>query len=404
MNKKHLHCVCITVVLAITSCQRPNIRPGSFEALAEDAVSPGTRYLTAGPRSKRPHTFSEPDPGDFVEITHSAPGGNFEPEIESTAQTFAGTAEVKSFSDAAETRYKLGPGDRFSFLVRGREDISREDVVVAPDGLVSLPRVGIFRIEGMTIPEATAHATEALSAFYDNPDVSLQLSLINNNQVYVLGRVANPGAVQFSGRGTLLEALSLAGGLPADTRLSFLSRCMIVRGNEMLIWVDLRELLEKGNLALNTRLQNGDFIFIPQSEDQLAYVLGEVPRPGVMVLRSQMTLLDAVMQSGGPTLNADPKSVFLVRSIEGKGHVTQINLNDMIAKGDLRKNFVLKDGDIVFVSQSGMGSFNTFITQLLPGMRAVDFGINTAEAFGAMAELRNRIWGQEGFINRTSNE
>lgn len=353
-------------------------------------------------RHRRPQP-PQPEPGQFVRIDIELEGEVFEPEIESTAQSFANEEDVRRFSEAAEDRYLLGPGDKFSFLVRGREDISREDVVVAPDGLVALPRVGVFSIQGMTIPDATEFVREKLKFYYDNPEVSLLLTHINNNQVFVLGRVANPGAVHFSGRGTLLEALSLAGGLPADTRMSFLSRCMIVRGNDMIIWVDLRELLERGNISLNTRLQNGDFIFIPQSEDQVAYILGEVPMPGVLVLRSQMTLLDAVMQSGGPTLNADQRKVFLVRSVDGRGVVEQINLNEMIHKGDLRRNYVLKDGDIVFVGRSGMGSFNTFITQLMPGMRAVDFGINTAEAFGAMAELRNRIWGQEGFINRTSD-
>jgi polysaccharide export outer membrane protein len=199
----------------------------------------------------------------------------------------------------------------------------------------------------------------------------------------------------------LLEALSLAGGLPADTRLSFLNRCMIVRGNDMLIWVDLRELLERGNLNLNTRLQNGDFIYIPQSEDQLAYIMGEVPNPGVMVLRSEMTLLDAVMRSGGPTLDADDTKVYLIRNVDGKGYVRRVDFRDMYQAGDMRGNYILKDGDIVYVSRSRLGGFNAFLTQMQPGMDAIDFTINTAEAFGAMAELRNKLWGQEGFINRT---
>ena len=74
---------------------------------------------------------------------------------------------------------------------------------------------------------------------------------------------------------------------------------MIVRGKDTVIWIDLRDLLENGNMMLNARLKNGDFIFIPQSQDQIAYVLGQVRSPGVLVLRSQMTILDAVMSAGG---------------------------------------------------------------------------------------------------------
>lgn len=410
--KKLLPSAAALLFLSLTGCQYPRMHPGTYEPLSPDSARNNRVPVRHSHRTTRPKPYYEdPEPGDFVKISFpedapetKQPPGSFEPVIKSTATEFASTEKVRSFSESSETRYEIGPGDRFTFLVRGRKDISREDIVVAPDGLVSLPRVGIFNIHGMTVPEATEYAVKALSKYYDDPDVSIELTLINNNQVYVLGRVANPGAVHFTGQGSLLEALSLAGGLPADTRLSFLSRCMIVRGNEMLIWVDLRELLEKGNLALNTKLQNGDFIFIPQSEDQLAYVMGEVERPGVVVLRSQMSVLDAVMLSGGINLNADPENIFLIRSEEGKGYVTQINLSQMIAKGDLRNNFILKDGDIVYAGPSNIGAFNTFITQLLPGMKAVDFTINTAEAFGAMAEIRNRIWGQEGFINRTSTE
>ncbi|MCX7712400.1 MAG: hypothetical protein N2035_01845 [Chthoniobacterales bacterium] len=42
---------------------------------------------------------------------------------------------------------------------------------------------------------------------------------------------------------------------------------MIVRGDNLVIWNDLRELLENGNMTPNAKLRNGDVIFIPQSED-----------------------------------------------------------------------------------------------------------------------------------------
>ena len=242
-----------------------------------------------------------------------------------------------------------------------------------------------------------------LEAFYESPEVTLSLSRIHNNRVFVLGRVANPGAVNFTGSGSLLEALSLAGGLPADTQKSFLSRCMIVRGREMVIWIDLRDLLENGNMALNPRLQNGDFIFIPQSEDQLAYVMGQVRNPGVLVLRSQMTVLDAIMSAGGPTLGADGQRIVLVRMEDGRGYVETIDFEAMFHNGDLRQNYVLRAGDIVYVGATRLQQINQVFAQLLPSMQVIDFSLNTAESFGVMQELRNRIWGQEGTVGRGSS-
>jgi polysaccharide export outer membrane protein len=324
----------------------------------------------------------------------------FMPETSSAAKAFASPERIEEFSKPADVGYRLGPGDTFAFLVRGRPDISREEIIVSPDGEVALPRVGILNVGGQTLAQVTATLNERLQRFYDEPEVTLVMKTFSNNKVFVLGRVANPGAVHFTGRGTLLEALSLSGGLPVDTVRSFLTRCMIIRGKDMVIWIDLRDLLENGNMALNASLQNNDIIFIPQSEDQMAYVMGMVRMPGVMLLRSSMTVLDAIMQSGGLARDANADEVYLVRQHEGKGMVERINLADMVEKGDLRKNYVLKDGDILYIDEHGASKFNYYLSRMLPSMDVVDFSIRTAESFGIMAELRNKLWGQEGFVSQ----
>lgn len=336
----------------------------------------------------------------FERVDKHSPTNTFVPEAASAAKAFASPEQVENFSKPVETGYRLGPGDRFAFIVRGRPDISREEIIVSPDGEVALPRVGVLNVGGQTLTQVTVSLTDRLKKYYDEPEVTLVMKLFNNNKVFVLGRVANPGAVHFTGRGTLLEALSLSGGLPVDTAKSFLSRCMIVRGKDMVIWIDLRDLLENGNMALNAGLQNNDVVFIPQSEDQLAYVMGMVQMPGVMVLRSTMTVLDAVMQSGGLARDANEDEIYLIRQVDGKGVVERVDMAAMVERGDLRKNYVLKDGDIVYVDERGSSKFNYYLSKLMPSMDVVDFSIRTAESFGAMQEVRKKLWGQEGFVNQ----
>ena len=339
--------------------------------------------------------------GPFKRVARETPSDIFVPSQAAPSRHYATTRDVDQFSDAADQGYKLGPGDKFSFLVRGRPDISREEIMVSPDGEIILPRAGVIHVAGRSLRQITEELTKTLSAFYESPEVTLVMRSFVNNRVFVLGRVANPGAVSFSGRGSLMEALSLAGGLPVDTTKSFLSRCMIVRGNEMVIWIDLRDLLENGNMALNAKLQNGDVIFIPQSEDQIAYVMGQVQQPGVQMLRSSQTILDAVMSHGGPTPDANLTKAILARQVNGRGIVEEINLEEIISKGDLRKNYVLKEGDIVYLSERGSSKVNYYLMKLMPSMAAVDFSLRTAESLGAMADLRKKIWGQEGFVNTT---
>ncbi len=355
------------LLLVIAGCTAVPIKQGVYDPAGD------------GPKNK-------PVPG-------LKPGEFFTAELKTSAKDFADGDRIKAESAKVSNDYRLGPGDHFAFLVRGRDDISREEIIVAPDGEVALPRVGIMKVQGCTLKELTATFTKALSAYYDKPEVTLVMKAYNNNRVFVLGRVANPGAVSFQGPGTLLEALSLAGGLPADTAKSFLSRCMIVRGKDLVMWVDLKELLEQGNMRLNARLQNGDVIFIPQSEDQLAYVLGEVKTPGVIALRSELTLLDAIMNAGGPTKGANLRDVFLIRQAQGKGVVERISFKDLVGRADFRKNYALRDGDMIYVPETGLSKLNYFSSQIAPFFTVVGIMANTVTGIGFLDGLTNVLYG-----------
>lgn len=376
----------------------PSLRKASAAALLAAALLATPACVGFGPKTGV-HAPEE-EGGRFHRTDRQVPPNAFTPEATSVAKAFASPETIEAFSRPVDASYRLGPGDKFAFLVRGRPDISREDILVSPDGDVALPRIGILRVQGMTLAEVTDILRTRLQAYYDAPDITLVMQFFNNNKVFVLGRVANPGAVHFTGRGTLLEALSLSGGLPADTARSFLTRCMIIRGKDMVIWIDLKDLLENGNMALNAGLQNNDVVFVPQSEDQMAYVMGMVQMPGVLLLRSSVTVLDAIMQSGGLSRDANPDEIYLVRQQDGKGVVDRIDVSAMVERGDLRQNYVLKDGDIVYVDERGASKFNYYLSKLMPSMDVVDFSIRTAESFGAMAKLREKLWGQTGFVNQ----
>lgn len=329
----------------------------------------------------------------YVPAKGLKPGQYFTAEMKTSSRDFSGGDKIKSESAKIDDAYRLGPGDHFAFLVRGREDISREEIIVAPDGQVALPRVGIMNVKGRTLRELTDEFTKALGAYYDKPEVTLVMKAYNNNRVFVLGRVANPGAVHFQGQGTLLEALSLAGGLPADTAKSFLSRCMIVRGKDLVMWIDLKELLEQGNMNLNARLQNGDVIFIPQSEDQIAFVLGEVKNPGVVPLRSQLTLMDAVMTAGGPTKGANMRDIFLVRQINNKGVVERINFKELVGHANFSKNYVLRAGDLIYIPETGLSKLNYFTSQIAPFFTVVGVTANMVSGFGFLNGLSAAVYG-----------
>ena len=203
----------------------------------------------------------------------------------------------------------------------------------------------------------------------------------------------------FPGQGTLLEALSMAGGLPIVAEQAFLTKCAIIRGKDTIIWVDLNELLQNGNVALNARIINNDVIFIPESQSELVYVMGEVFKPSTFRLTGQMTVMDALMMAGGPTKNANRKKLYLIRSTENdRGNIKEIDLLAMLNTADLSKNYLLHDNDILYVSEKGISKFNYNIQQIVPFFNVLNLTTDSLEKWGVMQKVRQGLWGQEGFV------
>ncbi len=312
--------------------------------------------------------------------------GAFLPARPGAAYDFATAETIRGLSARKNRGYRLGPGDTLDILVWNRPEISRKNVVVAPDGLISVPRVGQVNVTGMGLGEVEEIITTRLARNYETPEVSVSIREFNNNKAFVLGRVVKPGVVNFPGEGTLLEALALAGGLPHIGKETFLTRCAIIRGSETVIWVDLRDLLDYGNMSLNARIMNNDVIFIPEAEDETVFIMGEIEKPGPIHLRRGLTIVDAVMRAGGYTDHADLEKIFVLRPDNGKGRIKRVNLKRMLETGDMEENYALRDSDIVYVGPRGMRRFNYALEQILPTLKVLSFTGAFLEILGGESE------------------
>lgn len=321
---------------------------------------------------------------------------NFSTEPKKTKDFFASHNVINSVLVDISNEYLLGPGDKLRLNVWNRPEISTPTVTVGPDGIITVNRIGFVNVDSRTRAQVADEIQKRLAKLYEKPEVSLEVVEYTNNKAFVLGRVANPGVVSFSGKGTLLEALSMAGGLSAFEEQA--SKCAIIRGKDKIIWIDLNELLNNGNMALNARIINNDVIFIPESEDEMIYVMGEVARPGAFRLKGSLTFMDALMMAGGPTKNANLEKNYVIRSFDGKGVAVNIDMKKMLTSGDFSKNFLLKDNDIIFIAETGLSKFNYTLDQILPFLKVLDLSTSTLERFGVMPEVRKKLWGQEGFV------
>ncbi len=296
----------------------------------------------------------------------------FSIELPQKNQKFATKEQLEAVRPKEAYQYRLGPGDVVTIKVWRRPELSQENILVSPDGFIAMPRVGNINVINCTPEEVRKLLTAKLEILYTEPEVTVQIKEFHNNKAFVLGRIAKPGVIDFPGNGTLLEGLALAGGLPDQGKMT---RCSIIRGNNSVIWIDLQDLLKNGNMSLNAQIRNNDVIFLPELNDEIVYVMGEVNNPGAVQLKDGMNVLKAIMLSGGMSKNANPEKVFIVRQQDVKGDVITVNLNKLVAHGDFSQNFTLLPNDIVYISATGMAKFNYTLEKVMPSLQIMSMGL-----------------------------
>src|ERR1700678_2059438 len=290
-------------------------------------------------------------------------------------------SELQGFGSAAKDdelpqmepgfgRYILGSGDVVTVTVWGHPELSGKRVI-GPDGEIQLPFVGSFRIAGLTADDSGRKITSALSEDYLNTAASVTVDSYNSNQITVLGHVAHPGVLTFAGDPTLLEALAQAGASPSkDDQGGMPTRCAIIRGRDKIMWVDLRPLLTGTNVSLNIPLRRNDLVYVPDSDDSLVYVMGQVKNPGPYPLTANMSFLEALSRAGGPNDNAQQGKIVLARASKNTEQV--VDLENMVQTSG--SNYQLEPGDIVYVPKSGLAKVGYFLQQINPLTSMVLFG------------------------------
>jgi polysaccharide export outer membrane protein len=260
---------------------------------------------------------------------------------------------IRQFEAPESDSYRMDNGDDLSIDVWGRSELTGKHTI-GPDGKITMPLIGSFKLAGKTREEAQESITSALAKYYSDLSVTVSVEHYNSFRVFVLGRVGVPGPVVFDRQPTLLDVLAKSASLPiggVSTDKSSLVRCAVFRGREQAIWIDLKPLLNDGRLDLNIRLARNDIVYLPDANDQLVYVLGFVKTPGGIHLTPSMSYMDALSLAGGPTEDAALAHIMLIRPRSGQK--LEIPFKTSLDP-KVRVNYSLEEGDIVYVPARAM--------------------------------------------------
>jgi polysaccharide biosynthesis/export protein len=261
--------------------------------------------------------------------------------------------------------YVLGPGDQIMIRVLEAEEIADKPVRIDASGFIPLLMIGRVRAAGLTVEDLEKSITIKLQAHLRNPQVSVSVLEFSSQPVSVIGAVNNPGVHQLQGRKTLVEILSLAGGLKPDagplvkiTRPQQWGRIPLPQtvpdgsGQYTVAEVALKDLVEATSPQENILVQPNDVISVPRA--RMVYVVGDVGKPGGFIVDGQeaITVLKALSLAQGLSREAAPQHAKIIHpAVDGaKSLESPVPLNKILQGKS--PDMALQAEDILFVPSS----------------------------------------------------
>jgi len=256
--------------------------------------------------------------------------------------TVAQTHPVQARPRPLDEDYVIGPEDVLEIQVWGNQDLNKT-VFVRPDGRLSVPLMGEVAVAGKTVQQLQDHLSAVYANMVKGAVVTVIVKEIRSRPVYFIGGFRNPGAMQLTRDLTLLQAISVVGGVMpnADGEKGFL-----LRGDNR-IPIDFTRLVQRGDLSQNPKLQPGDSVVVPLAD--VVYVSGEVKTPGTVKYTGDLTVLRAIGQAGGLTPLAATGSVDILRGDAQKKEQIHVDLGRIMRSPDENPDVRLQPNDVLSV-------------------------------------------------------
>lgn len=229
--------------------------------------------------------------------------------------------------------YIIGPGDVLKITVYDHDDL-KTTVRVAENGHIVMPLLGQVKVEGMKTSDVSDQLSRLLADGYIvNPQVNIFIEEFRSKKAVILGHINKPGIAELRGSATFLEIVSQAGGLKEGSGDTATIK-RIQDGKQEVIVLNIKSLVEGGNISQNILIQDGDTIYI--SKGGTCYVTGEVDDPDAYPCDNEATVLNLIALAGGFTGKASRSSVRIIRLVDNtKTILEKVDLNTPVIANDI---------------------------------------------------------------------
>jgi len=279
--------------------------------------------------------------------------------------------EAYYYKDYTNTaKYRLDLEDKIFINVYSHEDYSRE-VIVLPDGTISIPRHGVIQAKGLTISELDAVVTKLHSRELNSPEIDILIIQAQNRTNEFLGSLSNRDS-----SGTSKRVKVRADGIAVLPVIGSVALGgLTVAEAQRLVTRKYKEVFN--NIAVTLSLNESAQLYVA--------VLGEVRSPGVYSITSPVFLHHALALAGGGEATADLEQIAILRTgSDGAAKTIFLSANtvDSWEKNQLDNNYIMA-GDIVFVPRTGIADINLFIDQYVRKMLPFTFSIGAFWSLGS---------------------
>jgi polysaccharide export outer membrane protein len=239
-------------------------------------------------------------------------------------------------SAAAGQDYVVGGADVLAVTVYDNEDLNTV-ARVSSEGTIIMPLIGRVKVAGLKVSAVVKQITAVYADGYlIDPQVMVFVQEYRSSKATVLGEVNQPGLHELRGSISFLEVISQAGGFtPEAGNMATVKRQKNGQSVDPdVITINLKKLVEQGDLSLDIPIQNGDRIYVRKAP--VFYVSGQVRKPDAYKLEQGTTIIKAIALAGGFTDKAAPTKVKIVRKVNNRDKISkQVNMDALVQPEDV---------------------------------------------------------------------
>ena len=158
--------------------------------------------------------------------------------------------------------YLIGPGDILEISVWKEEGLQKE-VLVRPDGGISFPLVGEIEAGGKTAVQLQESIVKNIKRFIPDPVVTVSVLKVNDNKIFVVGKVKRAGEFIATHYIDIMQALAMAGGLDPYAKSGDIKILRRVNGKTQAIPFEYDTVAQGDRLEQNIILKSGDVVVVP---------------------------------------------------------------------------------------------------------------------------------------------